>query len=231
MAYRVGRHCVMAFLLSANIGLWGQRFGPPLTGIVQGDDGARISAVVTAIRIGRPTLSGRTETAIDGSFSLSGLTDGQYQLCVADKDGAYLDPCAWSTTPPTVTVAAERPISGYKLIVVKGVPLQVQINDPSGLLQASNTAKVPAAVIAGVVTARHTLQLLPMVSQSPSGRVHQAAVPAGRAVSVSLFGKGFAITDAAGNALDLTKGQPMQIQAASGQPIQPVVFNIVGMHP
>jgi hypothetical protein len=218
----------LAFLAIAQ--LLGQKNGPPISGIVIGSDGSPVSAVVTALRTGSPVDSGRTETAADGSFQMAGITDGNYELCVADKAGIYLDPCEWSASPLTVTVSAANPISGLKVVVAKGVPAEVHLNDPNGFLTPSASSTAPSAVIASIVTARHTLRLIPVASRTSSLRVHRTAVPLGASVSLTLFGKGLTITDASGNAVDISKGFVTQLAPISGG-FRPLVFNVVGAHP
>src|SRR5438876_8024588 len=56
-----------------------------ISGIAVGSDGAPVSAVITANRIGPPVASGRAESAANGAFSISGLPDGKYLVCAADK--------------------------------------------------------------------------------------------------------------------------------------------------
>lgn len=127
-----------------------------------------------------PAGGGRTESAPDGSFSLLGLFDGTYRLCAVDKGAAYLDPCVWSDTPPTIRISAKQPISGYKLVLAKGSPLTVRINDAAHLLDAPSAVldQMPATLIVGVVTARHTLQPLALTGKDSAGRNHQTAIPA-----------------------------------------------------
>src|SRR6266851_2672506 len=67
-----------------------------ISGVVLGDDGKLLAAVVTAHKMGMPAAGGRADSAGDGSFTISGLPAGTYGLCAAVKGGGYLDPCAWT---------------------------------------------------------------------------------------------------------------------------------------
>src|SRR6266436_8669960 len=84
-----------------------------ISGVVIGDDGRLLAAVVTAHKMGMPAAGGRADAAADGSFTVSGLPAGTYGLCAAVKGGGYLDPCAWSPVIPSVQVDAGKPVTGF----------------------------------------------------------------------------------------------------------------------
>jgi hypothetical protein len=223
--------CSLLFIFSAS-GAFAQRSAPPLsnapplTGLVIGNDGKPISAVITAVSAGRPVAGARTESGNDGSFAVAGIPDGKYQLCAVDKGGVYLDPCTWSSSPVTVTISAAKPISGYQLLLTKGIPLQVRVNDAGQILDATAAApnQVPATLIVAVATLHHTMQPLPVVSKDNAGRTLQTVVPLNAAIQVKLFGKGFALADASGNALNPSLGASVPLQTSETQ--QPLAFTV-----
>jgi hypothetical protein len=105
-----------------------------ISGVVTGDDGKTLAAVVTANGVIPLAASGHAKSASSGAFTISGLAAGTYQLCVNVTGGGYLDPCVWEPVLPTVQVTAAQAVSGYVLTVKKGALLQVRVNDPGGVL-------------------------------------------------------------------------------------------------
>ena len=74
--------------------------------------------------------------AVDGSFALTGLPAGLYQLC-ADVPGAeLLDPCLWDRQPTPVTVR-DLPLNGMSLQLKRGATLSVRVDDPGRSLVAA----------------------------------------------------------------------------------------------
>lgn len=199
-----------------------------ISGVVVGDDGKSVQARITALKSGLPVSGGRTDSAADGSFSFVGLVDGTYQLCAVDHAATYLDPCAWAAAPATVAISAKLPITGYKLVVIKGTPLPIRVNDPSQILDKPSATinQMPASLFVYVRTPRHTLQALPIMSKDSSGRNLQAAVPSTTPVSLALFGKGFTLADSSGNAVDVSGKTSIPVPIVSGQAITPITFAV-----
>ena len=51
------------------------------------------AAWVIANRAGAPPLAKHTKSGGDGAFQISGLTSGNYSICVQAAGDQYLDPC------------------------------------------------------------------------------------------------------------------------------------------
>lgn len=185
--------------------------------------------MITALKLTPPVATGRAQSASDGSFTMSGIPDGKYQLCAADTGGNYLDPCTWSNAPATVTISAAQPISGFKLVLTKGTLLQVRVNDVGQILDsATGLGQAPATLVVGVQTLRKTLQPLPVISKDSGGRTYQAAIPIAATVPLNLFGKGFSLSDASGNALNIAGGTSIPVQTTEGETVRPLVFTVTG---
>lgn len=50
-------------------------------------------------------------------------------------------------------------------------------------------------------------------------------------MTLSLFGKGFALTDASGKAVDIDRGTSIPIQIPPGQGVQPIAFTFTVSKP
>jgi hypothetical protein len=200
---------------------------PPLSGIAIGNDGKPVQAVITAIKVGGPVAATRAEATSNGSFALTGIPDGNYQLCAVDKGANYLDPCAWSGSPVTVTISAAKPISNYQLVLTRGLPLQVRVNDTGQILAPiAGSNRVPAMLAVSVVTPRHTMQRLSLVSTDSGGRTLQSVVPANASILVKLVGMGLTLADVSGNALNVAIGASIPIQTLEAQ--QSLSFTVTG---
>jgi hypothetical protein len=211
-----------------------------LVGTVLGDDGVPLAASITANRIGLPAASGTATSSPKGDFAISGLPFGSYNLCASVKAGGYLDPCGWSTQLPTVTLTAAHPVTaGYSLVLARGVVLQVRVNDPGQILDTPSAAapvapgggSAPSAantvlphVTIGVFTDRRTFEPMLLVNKDSTGQNRQGTIPSGRPVSIQLFGRGVAVTDGSGTAIDVTDGSNLSVSATIGAPPAALTF-------
>jgi len=206
--------------------LFAQSGSGRISGVVVGDDGKLLTAIVTANRIGAPAWSVRAESAADGSFSFSLLPAGAYELCAAVKGDTYLDPCVWAASIPSVKVDTQA-VSGYRLVVKKGVTLTVRLNDPRQVLDAvALPGKTVPHVIVGVFTDRHLFQTFGVSGKDTLGRSHQGTIPADRNVALHLFGRDVDVTDLTGKPIDVN-GSTVTIQPRLTNAAQlPLVFNV-----
>jgi hypothetical protein len=197
-----------------------------ISGVVAGDDGKLLMAVVTANRAGGPVGTIRATTASDGSFVLSGLPAGSYALCTSVKGGGYLDPCDWSAVVPTVQVGVGQAVSGYRLVAKKGWTLQVRVNDPSKALDsAAGPAKSSPHVVVGVFTEKHTFQPLALTSKDSGGRNVEGTIPFDKAVSLHIVGRDVQVNDASGAPVDLN-GTTISVKHAATDAPKPLTFNV-----
>jgi hypothetical protein len=173
-----------------------------ISGVVTGDDGKSLAAVVTVNGVVPLRASGHAESSANGAFTVGNLPAGTYHVCADIKGGGYLDPCAWEPITPTVQVAAGQTVTGYRLTAKKGTLLQVRVNDPAGVLSASSppqTGKAAAPqLLVGVFTTRHLFQPLVVAAKDATGMSQQGTVPQGVPVSLHVSGKGVQITDSKG---------------------------------
>jgi hypothetical protein len=157
--------------------------------------------------------SGTTTSSANGSFTITNLPPGKYELCAQVGNAGYLDPCAWQFMPVTAQVPAGA-LTGYQLVVKLGTPLQVRINDPAGILAASVslTSPAPSAVptaggsglLVAVVSTRGFLQALAATSVDSGGSNRQITVP--QNAPARLFFSGLNVQVTAGAAITVTPG-------------------------
>jgi hypothetical protein len=198
-----------------------------ISGVVAGEDGKPLVAIVTISRAGTFAWRGRAESKSDGSFSIANLPPGTYEFCAAVNGDVYLDPCNWSAKLPQVELVSGKNVDGYRLILQKGTTLTVRLNDPHQVLGATPLpGKVAPHVIVGIFTDRHLFHPLGVIAKDKQGESRQGSIPLGRNVSVYLRGKDVDLTDATGTSVDLD-GATVAIQSALGSAqLLPVVFNV-----
>lgn len=136
--------------------------------------------------------------AVDGSFALTGLPAGLYQLC-ADVPGAeLLDPCLWDRQPTPVTVR-DLPLNGMSLQLKRGATLSVRVDDPGrSLVAAERSGK--GHLLVGVWSANGAFHPARVTAEDARGRTYSLAVPAGVAGKLSVTPSGLRLQDAAGKA-------------------------------
>jgi hypothetical protein len=203
---------------------------PPLTGVVAGDDGAPVRASITALKLTAPVATGRAESAANGTFTLTGLPDGDYQLCATDPAAVYLDPCAWADAPPRVTIQAGRPATGYRLVMPRGVALPIRVADAGRVLESNAPGRPRPRFAVGVITTRRMLEPASQIAQDGSGRTLRAMVRPGSRVAV--LGDGLLVQDAQGRTLRPEQGGSVAVQIPAGvTAVTPVVFSVTGPKP
>src|SRR5260370_13228464 len=79
--HRIQKHLIIgATALTVLPSILAQSTGG-ISGVVVGDDGRLLAAVVTAHRMGMPAAGGRADAAADGSFAVSGIPPATSGLC------------------------------------------------------------------------------------------------------------------------------------------------------
>ncbi len=192
-------------------GLLAQNEGAVHGAAVTEDNQPLVNVRVTATRQyaeGVSAFSLSATTRPDGAFSLEGLPPGTYRVCVHAPAG-MLDPCHWSQTPPTVTLAPGEVVDTFRITVPRGALVKVRLKDAGKLLSKNEGKKADASVLVGVWTDRGLFYPAAVVAEDSGGRDHAITVPYDLAVTLSAHSKFFKLADA-------TPGGAAAVQDAKG---------------
>jgi hypothetical protein len=206
-----------------------------ISGNVVGSDKTPLQAVITVRAIGPVKTNFLVTSAVNGTFTVTSLAPGEYQVCARPNNGAYINSCLWYSNPP-IKVTAGKATTGYRLVLKKAATLQVNLNDPSALLGPSTSGigtsggAVGAQVVFGVITDSKIFVGLPVVSRSATGRVHALAVPADEPVSLHILSHGLVVANTNAPGTDVG-GSTLPVTISSTQANSPVVFTVQGTKP
>jgi hypothetical protein len=209
--------------------LWGQA---TIAGRVEDREGKPLAGIAVTL-LPRPPLTVAAGTpagqsAGDGSFRLSGLAAGPYQICAAAPRLDYPDTCAWSAAGPgggLVTVAAGQQLTVPAIRMAKGVRVRVNFADPSGLLERDEprpNARLQVKI--GVPGVGFTF--LPVVEKGGAQRGYEMLVPRGQALKLRLLSSHFTIADGQGRTLNAVQGHDVELAAPSEGAMAPLTFRV-----
>jgi hypothetical protein len=206
-----------------------------ISGKVVTAKGIGLPAAVRVVRLGGAQQPTTVKSLADGTFSVTGLITGFYQICATPSVPGYVDSCLWRGTGP-IKVPAGAAVTGQRVIIETAGTLQVQINDPAALLSIaaapgapplSSAGVVVPHVMVGVITDRKVFVSVPVISASTTGRSHAVAVPVDRKVSLRLVAHGLTVGTSAAPNVNVS-GTDIPVVVASGQSNPPVVFTVNG---
>lgn len=199
----------------------GENSAGVLAGHVQNEDGRPLSNIDVVVHLnsvagGRP-FSASSRTIEDGSFSISRLPKGRYQVCVHDRKRGYLDPCQWANSPPSVDISSTRTSQVPAITLKKGRLLQVRIVDDTG---ATTRTKDGPSILVGVWRDNGLFVTVPLKTSDSKSRLHAQYVPDDKPLLLSLASSSYVITNEQGVSADTGKGMRKQVDFPPGdQPI------------
>jgi hypothetical protein len=174
--------------------------------------GAFVTAYLQASGTGGkfgPVFNGLT--GADGSFAMKGVPAGEYLLCAEKASAALLNPCQWSATPNTVTVAAGADAS-VALTAQTGVSMIVRVNDPNGLL-ASSSGLDDILINAKTTSGLHVLAV--PASKDSSGKTMTVLVPQDAPINLTVYSSKLSLTDDQGDSFT-TPNVAVTVSAPTG---------------
>jgi hypothetical protein len=136
---------------------------------------------------------------------------------------------SWSTNPSLIALTAAQPnASKVQTALQSGGFLNVQINDPQGLLD-STEASSGAVLFVGARSLGGGLAQPGLKSKTTAGRTYQILVPYDTPVNLWILNKSFALKDASGNSLT-TSVITIPAQYNSKGTNAPIVLTVTGTH-
>jgi hypothetical protein len=192
--------------------------GLPIAGAV-----VRYQSIPPSVAAGtRPTpapwetfASGTVATDANGRFTVPGLPSAPHLLCASVPSAPYLDPCIWGQAVRTTVSAGVT--TSQNLVLVKGVYLNVRVNDPMHVLpQEADGPWTPRKLLVGVAYGTGAYQAARNTAVDSAGRDYKLIIPAGQPFQLWLYSTDLALTDASGAAVTSPAGG-VAFQASSGQ--------------
>jgi hypothetical protein len=230
------RVLLISYLFASVLPAVAQQGTGSISGVVQAPDGTVIAGAILSygqLAPPRPKApaamippAASVVTASNGSFSIQNLKAGMYLVCVSVRNGAYLDPCHWSSSPPTFTLTAGLAVSNAVIQLVKGGQVQVSINDPSQVF--ANEGTTPGAhLMLGVRSVSGAFQGAVLVSSNASGRNYKVTVPLDAPTGLFVLPGDYHLSD--GGGLQVTAvGAPYQVTAPSVGSTSNLAFTLTG---
>ncbi len=218
--------CVTSVLLAAPPGATSS-----ISGTVLGFGGKPVPGVVVSY-FEEPSssqasalLNGFVRTKPDGTFTISNVGAGKYQICVQAQEMGMLDPCVWSAKP-AVTVAAGENSTGLRITLQKGAWLKLRLVDPNGFLPGNLNVKPGTQMVIAARTPSGFLQTTHLVGKDATGTNLEMLLPTAVPVHLGVFSQMFQCADANGTAVGAETAYTVTIPA--GQEYYNATFTVTG---
>jgi hypothetical protein len=135
---------------------------------------------VTANRVAgislTPPFSGQSvNTAPGGLFTIHGLPQGLYRLCVSIPNSSWLDPCEWSK-PETILLRSGEVAKGMWVRVAHGKMLDIRIDDIGNNLKSDSKGQLKHLVAVRLRSVGKVHEI-PKLAEDAGGENHTIAVP------------------------------------------------------
>ena len=179
----------------------------------------------TSRTVGQAPFDHQYASKSDGSFSLTGVPAGKYEICVEAPPDNVLDPCVWSPSRPTITVAAGDAVTGLKVTVQTGSVVQIRANDPQALVAGSLGGVAGNALSLMVITRGNRYVNFRLLGKDATGSSHYLVVPFNEPMMLVTASTQFALSDANGKAIP-GGSQKVPILVPAGGSLPPVTVNI-----
>jgi hypothetical protein len=154
------------------------------------------NARVRVVRTAQPALTAaESVTAANGGFSITGLSAGDYQICVEIAGRELLNPCLWQPKPIPVRLDASQRLTGVQVRLKKPVPLTVRVDDPAQLLSSYERSPAGGPLLIGIWSANGLFHPARVVSQDAQGRNYTLLAPSETSLHLSVNGHKIQLLD------------------------------------
>jgi hypothetical protein len=212
------------------------------TGAISGtlkSNGSPVGGAVVSAYLQAPGTSGNFPpvfnalTGTDGSFTVNALPAGKYLLCAEKASAALLNPCFWSASANTVTVAPAGKVSGVSLTAQTGVAMNIRIEDPNGLLTSNPSLD---DIVIGVKPTNGISLPVPVSAHDSGGRTMTMVVPQGAPANFLIYSANLSLKDGQGDSFSspnvgVTVNAPSATGAAALSNSPSLTLTIQGKHP
>ncbi len=180
-------------------------------------------------------------TDANGAFQFARVIPGKYVLCVQPAAGQgqtpdqyFVDTCEWNALVYPVQLAGGQSQTGVTLVVPQGVPLQVNVNDPGGLLASTPNGPTPPNQPAidrqlqlFLKTPDHLVHPIPVKARSSAGRNYSILIPKGMAMALAVRSPQLTVQDSGGHPISTD----VPVAAAGNAAAPPIVLTVRGGRP
>jgi hypothetical protein len=210
-----------------------------IRGRVELDDGGVISgATVVAVRASATTRSpGPVQffdsTRSDGTFAFTSLEPGTYKICAQAPGTPYVNECLWDLDPLLATVGTDVRSPEVVLRLKRGVPVDVRIEDPGNLLEASERERGGAQILVGIIAPSGLFHPTRVSAKTGEGRSHSIVVPFDTSVKIAIRSRKVVLDDQDGNRVQQPGDSTISFSRSrsQGDAPQQVVFRLVALEP
>lgn len=151
------------------------------------------------------------------------MEPGKYRLCAQAPASIWLNPCEWGRQNLIVTLSSAQRVTGFTVIMKKGIAVPIRIDDPAQVL-AQQEDKTPGAhLLIGISSETFAFHPARIVSRDSGGRNQDVVIPLNSSVKISVFSPFFQLADAGGSPVAL-KRLSIPVAVAAGQ--QPPVIRL-----
>lgn len=172
--------------------------GKPAAGLV-----ISLLAAEPGLLISR-NLTARTDDR--GRFTIAGVPDGKYRVCVPFADNLILDPCLWGGFPVGVEVKEGKAAPAQlRVVVAEGAELTVQVADPGGALASvKETVQRRPALDVRVCRPGTPLLAMRLASDAGSAREYRLTVPVETSLTVTVASQDLVLAEPTGERAEFT---------------------------
>jgi hypothetical protein len=159
-------------------------------------------AVVMASRNSPPAVRRTATSSFDGTFQISALAAGAYDLCAQMPTtlDSYLSTCHWGSAPTAVAAAGGQKSTGITLRMKAASVVKIHIDDAGKFLNQKNKNGFYPDLLMGVWSGGMFYPAHP-ANKGAVASDYQVAVPFDAALKFSIQSRGLALGDAHKNPL------------------------------